>query len=112
MNSGSNSNRRHDVSKRFSSNFPSKQEFKFNQHKKKASQQYRSVAKPKLYDYLTKPNGYSPKEKKDALEGFLQPENYYGLNMFKNEMQAKLQEKEEMENVVNMMQLQLKEMER
>jgi hypothetical protein len=49
--------------------------------------------KSRIYDHLQHPPSYTPDEKKDALEAFLDPVSMMGLNLLKDELTKKLQEK-------------------
>ena len=53
--------------------------------------------KPRIYDHLQPPPDYTPDEKKDALEAFLDPVSMMGLNLLKEEISKRLQEKLDIE---------------
>ena len=69
----------------------------------------KSNAKSRLLDHFTQPPDYTPEEKKDALEAFLDPATVVGLNILKDELSRRLQEKSDMEAYVQNLQNQIKE---
>jgi hypothetical protein len=46
----------------------------------------KSNAKSRLLDHFTQPPDYTPEEKKEALETFLDPVTVVGLNILKDEL--------------------------
>ena len=58
----------------------------------------KSNAKSRLLDHFTQPPDYTPEEKKEALENFLDPATVVGLNILKDELTRRLQEKADMES--------------
>eukprot|EP00347_Sterkiella_histriomuscorum_P013593 403364123 len=69
---------------------------------------YQSV-RSKIYDHLQPPREISPVEKRDVLEQFIQPQNLVGLKAIKNEIEAKCEEREQLQNLIRDLQLQLKD---
>jgi hypothetical protein len=60
----------------------------------------KSNAKSRLMDHFNQPPDYTPEEKKEALETFLDPITVAGLNILKDELQRRLQDKSDMESHV------------
>jgi hypothetical protein len=69
----------------------------------------KSNAKSRLLDHIVQPPDYTPEEKKEALETFLDPVTVVGLNIIKDELQRRVQEKQDMEQHVQNLQNQIKE---
>eukprot|EP00347_Sterkiella_histriomuscorum_P001316 403372502 len=69
---------------------------------------YQSV-RSKIYDHLQPPREISPVEKRDVLEQFIQPQNLVGLKAIKNEIEAKCEEREQLQNLIRDLQLKLKD---